>query len=1151
MSGVCDVVQAADETYIEAMDMYDAYAKSALNSYIGFPNKVSRVGNPKNIEECVVLHNKIRKLLKDRLAQLGKETGYDSRVIEMFLAFTGGSYLQQETISIGDLNDISSPERLTGIYNYLKSRIAKQDRNIGKFNKGAALVREPERFIVDRDRTGRIYDLVTSIKQVPDSVQSRMYQFSTRDQEINSKFIDAITKTSDTFEGLEAYDKDNKKILIKEVLKDGYIINRYDEAGNLLPKEYKIAKNQTKVNLSDRQLIGLAQNAAQKFKEGLMDGRVRYLVPVSVRTKSDVEALKKSEDGIAIKEILDKAKEIKENGGDTYHRLHTITQGEFEFTYVMIKQGEADSKSVAEGEKYNAYIIRADNKATGKTYNLFDEGTWELNISKILQEGFYTASEDKIFNNPYQYFKLSTGEYVDKEGSRAREYYGFQKSDVNINEDVLSVMWKTVGQQRQNFDNFFLFAKNRLINLKGKVDSLVSKVDSRLKKLGMKKAEREQEIIRILHIGGVGSLLSYDENGNISLGIEHVFEKKMNYSPNRFFDSTYAHSIDAEISRIKEKIAVNKESLDEIEDEERLEKTEEYIAMLEKDLESLEVAKKSASEVYKDSLEPEEQNALKRASHMKHRKVFMNKMDRRTDGSVNNEYFSNVLNSIYHNEMKVKTMETLLDTDNKQMAKWITNYVRSSFGDASAARGLITNQQMADFLNKITFSKSFTAEKVQHLQILQNSIWTSLFLTHEASVQNNFQRANLIILYGFDLMGRARKIASGTDMDRVVNTIGTTALVNSFNDMYMEMLGEDTTIMDINYLSYTKAAAVLALPRSSFLSNKNPLNKMMFNMFTRLEAKTKSKGKLGINFTEFREFYYDLLNAGNKEEVKTASKRLKKIKSKAAMDYMRKAISWRLRWFYGGKSKYLTFQGSEELMRKEATIMACLIADELGMTEGVDNDKYLTPEVAALARSVVYNTMFGMSKAFLPDIFLGMGISGMQFKNYPYFQMLHDWKLTQNFARSQKSGAVNPFEASARLTKAIFNMTTGKKKNIREQDIDARRMAKLIAYRGTATAVGTLKFMFTPLFLNAMPSIIKKKFKKYPKSIFSSGLARGAENPVFGVAMRLLVYSLLAGSDDDDEAIVGVERLLLPPIVTVILERILKGNENKGKLTFD
>jgi hypothetical protein len=340
---------------------------------------------------------------------------------------------------------------------------------------------------------------------------------------------------------------------------------------------------------------------------------------------------------------------------------------------------------------------------------------------------------------------------------------------------------------------------------------------------------------------------------------------------------------------------------------------------------------------------------------------------------------------------------------------------------------------------------------------------------------------------------------------------------------------------------------------------KSPRLKMTLNSLKKEYARTKNSLQRR-KIRQLREAFADLVmtpqGANNRHELEAKVKRLM---GDVTENRLKMFVNWKLTWWFDESSKELfTFTESERFMRRQTAIMA-LLANASAGTLGkfskdllkTDTTKYtyldkgvervvnvpsifLTEDAKRIARNAVTNAMFGMSTLSLGDAFNGLGTQIFMYKSYPLQQMIHDYKIIRRYIDSNK----NPRELFTRVMKESVNaykrfrsgVSYNEVINSKNVDHEALKVLRFLTTRVAfsiasvaAESVGILGYMLNrPIYKEV------------------STMLRGGENPLIGLAIRILVNGLLFASVDDDDfegdmIDIGfdIARLFLPVFLTL------------------
>ena len=262
---------------------------------------------------------------------------------------------------------------------------------------------------------------------------------------------------------------------------------------------------------------------------------------------------------------------------------------------------------------------------------------------------------------------------------------------------------------------------------------------------------------------------------------------------------------------------------------------------------------------------------------------------------------------------------------------------------------------------------------------------------------------------------------------------------------------------------------------------------------------------------------YDIFTLGEDQTEAVVKAHFKKLVGDIADRRLKQMVSWKLSWAanVGALETIFTFTGGEEYLRKTTIVMALLDAKDRGLLgegyDGKDMNIYKSRDAVKIARDAVYNTQFGMTPQYLGEMFNGMGRAVWQYKQYPTLQMIHDFQITKAFTDGNQ-GAV---DGSTRIFKAftdamIMRVKKGKKYDPKDPYIDqeALAMGRFIFTRATASVIASM--MGATHFMSPIV-----RFFGIGNTTFN--MMRCAENPAFGLAMRLFVWGAAFGMGYGDE----------------------------------
>jgi hypothetical protein len=204
-----------------------------------------------------------------------------------------------------------------------------------------------------------------------------------------------------------------------------------------------------------------------------------------------------------------------------------------------------------------------------------------------------------------------------------------------------------------------------------------------------------------------------------------------------------------------------------------------------------------------------------------------------------------------------------------------------------------------------------------------------------------------------------------------------------------------------------------------------------------------------------------------------------------------------------------------------------------------------------MARNAVYATQFGMNQLYLGEMFGGAGKSGLQFKSFPYQQVIRDFNTFDMFMKGS-GGIWGVGDMTARLIRTqgqimsdLFRVWMGDKtykfspgrENI---DQEARSLIRILGTRTMASII----VAFTEI------GGLVAGVARIATGRTGFGMMRSMENPIFGLLIRYLMFmAFFAGDWDDDEDekikqfLEDISRLLIPVFVSLWWQGIKEDKE--------
>jgi hypothetical protein len=564
--------------------------------------------------------------------------------------------------------------------------------------------------------------------------------------------------------------------------------------------------------------------------------------------------------------------------------------------------------------------------------------------------------------------------------------------------------------------------------------------------------------------------------------------------------------------------------------------------------------------------------------HTEHRSLWTSNLNRRKDGNVHAEYLEKTFRNLHRNSLvnqMVSTMYTLSKTESMMptdITDYMVNRVKLALGHIDTINKVptlrgwqdVSQEEVAAWMNtwfpkSLRAGREFDEASAEKLMLIINGLFSGRFLGMGGAMGNRTQILNPIIHYGLDIWKKAgNALNGGTETSQakwksVVDATGVLNLISMFNEIMLGS-GEHLDGHDFGLYPFSDrvskwiGGAAIPIPsqnmrnwfslirrgKDNFLKNgESSIDHLLLNMLFREKSKLKKaeisylreltetlkrldthqkwsaefnadnlSDELKTELLDKRDAYWGLLTieeANNKRDL--VEKRMRRLVGEISDHKFKKMVTWKLSWWFTeGNKDLFTFTEGEQQMRSETALMAIFHAQSLGLlgkvTTGDYNDSmYKSPIAKKVARDAVYQMMFGMSPVWLGEAFSGMGRTVMQYKSYTLFQMIHDRNIAANFMDS----SYDTKDAFVRIFTALGENST---------DIEAKAFVRLLMSRGVASTFGV------------MSSIAPIMWKIIGRSSGATKIIRSAENPVFALAARMVVWAVMLGmgfSEEDEE----------------------------------
>ena len=741
-----------------------------------------------------------------------------------------------------------------------------------------------------------------------------------------------------------------------------------------------------------------------------------------------------------------------------------------------------------------------------------------------------------------------------------------------------STFWETLSEYESVYKEVGKDINDFNIRNEKRVGNFRTRVEKMLFKLGKTPEEVSEYMNKILSIGGIGSKVFKkdvkDPFGNIlhtELRTPNSYFKlkSHNFFPHMFEESDLFEMLNDEIDSAEDaKLEVETKHGEDSDQFKDLEASIEYLKVI-RDRITGDISENDVDAISR--LVEGEANV-----HFKHRTSWTNATKKKTDNGVHHEYLKKIYSNLHRTSLTSDVMEAtekLIRSEGNIIPEgtmdYLLNRVKMAVGDSDTrSMSFITGREggydnVANNLNKLPKSVrgglKFTTSSAEKLVKWITSIPTQRFLGTSTAIGNLTQITNQIIANGFTTFWEVQHIMGNKDesakWDRIIEKTGVLNLMTMFQDIMLQggeaewnqsgflAMGALGPIPGRNMVEWYR---LLSKGRDSFIKNKDAdleafLMKIEYRNKGLIGEKIKDLKKLAKKKRELNQKRDDILlkkkgelfdiltykpedvpEGVNKldKDIGNMESLMKKFIGDISDMKIKQMSSWKLSWHFNlgkGMKDFLTFSGTETMLRKFTAIMALKDASKRGilpseLTE-VNGSIWASPKAVQIARDAVYQSQFGMTPAYVGEGFNGLGRAIWQYKIYPTSQMEHDF----NVLRRMWEGDKNPGESLNRIRKALF---VGENSAIRRAykrkgytpkdtslDHEALAVTRLIFSRFLASAIASV--------ISVVP-IIGMIARRSGSTYFS--MMRSAENPAVGIMMRVAVWTslIMMGADDDD-----------------------------------
>ena len=551
----------------------------------------------------------------------------------------------------------------------------------------------------------------------------------------------------------------------------------------------------------------------------------------------------------------------------------------------------------------------------------------------------------------------------------------------------------------------------------------------------------------------------------------------------------------------------------------------------------------------------------------KHRSNHMNRLRRRRDPDVFNDYVKTLFSDLYSNKLMSDIAPNIAPLwDRPDLVRYTLDHVRASLGHADTQASIFgidySNKRAADIKNANPFSKEhYTPESIYQGHLQLSGFTSAQFLRTPASLMNNTQRVNILISNGLKSTTRGwqwmrdpikREIA-----EEAAKRAGITDVLVSVSDVFSSGFDPDRTQMKDGFVPPLQVAA-LKLGVESF--RKTKWYRKLFEISIKNTRTSLKKKELIDQVDALMDDTWEVLNGVSKGTLSKKELKLlmNKFKGMLEQSYLDKFVNYALYYMPIFKN-FLSFTGVEMEMRTEALIGYALDAvdngiavnesslTDLALKKWRDEFPYAVfePAVLAFARQGVYNNMFGMSQNFLPKMFRGYGKLIFQYKTYPWAETMSEAIILKNYMNMVK-GRPNP--ADFRLSN-LKDFNTGK--------VPAT-LLRLLITRGLVTAwsMGWFYIPFYKSITNTIKFTTNAALSKTPFNWrLSYSIQRGMYSPPLRalIAFLITLFTSMSLIDDEDDNVQKAKDELfynlmpvIPSIIHDVASSFYKGGLKEG-----
>ena len=535
---------------------------------------------------------------------------------------------------------------------------------------------------------------------------------------------------------------------------------------------------------------------------------------------------------------------------------------------------------------------------------------------------------------------------------------------------------------------------------------------------------------------------------------------------------------------------------------------------------------------------------------------------RRLDFNVFTNYIDEAYKQLEQNSVKIELLNAVQGVD-QPTRDFIVDHFKASIGNLDVDAGLFSvDYSDAAFAKLITpmykkfYGSDFevTPDMVHRFGRLHSKLISASLLGWSSALNNNAQRLSGAIEHGFGNYWTAMKFVkeNPTQAQAIADAMGVTDTLTAMADALSGSVGGD--ISPLSGAINIKDRVLLTLDKHDFvgkayiseswdiwisrmIENHDPEKRHDANTLAKLKRKALEgywDATTGVKRAAEAKGGIDKLT---KKQIKSLTSELHYIMGN---DQVNKYVGWALSGaiLTGTSGDVLFgFQQSELRMRVETAVLGAMMALESGIIPESHVSKfasdpmqlYTHPNAIAYGRTLVYNTLFGLSPAFLPKAFRGFwGQMLFKFKPYTWHQMRNEMRTMSNWFDS--------IEGSENVMEKALEATLNPQSKVEEK---ARRF---FLSRGLISLFSSF-LQFMPI---VGPVVKTLKYQTINRAL-SGSLERGGSSVVLGLGFNMLAKSIyITGLIEDDEEDEKLNEILLrffaPMAVTSMVDAYNDGD---------